>query len=64
MDQIRKRLAVLGFTDDEQDKWLNSYVKALSPTYSEDTTPQQLIDAGKDDIVLSLLDEIESGFAL
>lgn len=64
MEAIKQRLTDLGFNAEEIDKWLNNPVRALSPNYQEDTTPKQLIDAGKADVVLSLLYEIESGFAV
>jgi hypothetical protein len=61
LSKVKQRLAEMGLNEQQQNTWLHSSVKALDPEYKENTTPQSLIDAGKADIVLALLDEIENG---
>jgi hypothetical protein len=61
VNRITQLLTALGLNDDEQKHWLLTPVKALSPTYAEDTTPQSLINAGKAYIVVALLDELSGG---
>jgi folate-dependent phosphoribosylglycinamide formyltransferase PurN len=42
-------------------RWLDQPCPALDPKYAGCTTPRQVLDAGDEDLVLALLDEIKSG---
>lgn len=61
MNRVKQRLIDVGFTIEQANEWIRTPNKALSPTYEDDITPQQLIDEGKEDVVLALVSCFENG---
>lgn len=57
IEKLKKRLIDQGLDEEQQAKWLRTKLPALNYV-----TPQQLIDAGKINVLFSLLDEIEKSY--
>lgn len=64
MEKVKMLLLRMGLTNEQADAWLISPIPALSENYGLDVSPKQLIDDGKEDIVIALIEGLHSGFVV
>lgn len=59
MKNILERLSELGLNEEQIKEWLDVKILVL-----DNHSPQELIDEGKEEIVINLIEEMKSGFCV